>query len=117
MPRVLTVSRVSVPADHEAEYLTAVRELAALAEKRGQRLWMFRSVEHPHTFLEFSESPSALSHRSRASRLPEELRLERRLQALATYAPGSWELWEEIPPETPRASGSWEPEAEGESEE
>ncbi len=117
MPRALTVSRVSVPAEHEAEYLSTVRELAVLADKRGQRLWTFRSVAHPHTFLEFSESPSALSHRSRASRLPEELRLERRLQVLAVYAPDSWEMWEEVPPVTPRASGGWESEEEAEREE
>ena len=48
-------------------------------------------------FIEFSESPTEMSHRAQASRLPEEIKLERRLQALATYAPDAWELWSEVP--------------------
>ena len=60
-------------------------------------LWVFRSSRVPHTYLEFSEAPSAAAHRARASRPPEELELETRVRALATYAPESWELWEEIP--------------------
>jgi hypothetical protein len=29
--------------------------------------------------------------------LPEEVKLERRLQGLATYAPDAWDLWTEVP--------------------
>jgi hypothetical protein len=115
MPRALSVSRVSVASDKEAEYLVTVRQLAALAERRGQRLWVFRSADKPHTFVEFSESPSAMSHRARASRTPEELKLEMRLQTLASYAPDAWELWEEIPQEPRPSSGGWTPEADEDS--
>ena len=38
-----------------------------------------------------------MSHRAQASRLPEELKLEKQLQGLATYAPDAWELWSEVP--------------------
>jgi len=37
-----------------------------------------------------------MSHRAQASRLPEEIQLEKRLQSLATYAPDAWELWSEV---------------------
>jgi len=97
MPRALTVARVSVSPETEGRYLATVRELASLLERRGQHLWVFRSSREPHTFLEFSEAPSADAHRARAARPPEELELETRLLALAAYAPDSWELWEEIP--------------------
>ena len=116
MPRALSVSHVTVPAEHEAEYLATIQKLAALAERRGQRLWVFRSVDKPHTFIEFSESPSALAHRARASRIPEELRLEMRLQAIAKYEPGSWDLWEEITTESSRPPGGWTPEQETEDQ-
>jgi hypothetical protein len=81
----------------EADYLTAIRDLAALLARRGQRIWVFRSPTKPYSFLEFSESATLLSHRVRSSRTPEELRLERRIQDIVTYAPGSWDMWEEIP--------------------
>jgi hypothetical protein len=97
MPRALTVARVSVAPEMEEGYLATVRELAALIERRGQHLWVFRSSRAPHTYLEFSEAPSAAAHRLHASRSAEELELESRLRALATYAPESWDLWEEIP--------------------
>ena len=42
MARTLTVSRVRVRAGQEAEYLAAVRELAALHAGRGRHLWVFR---------------------------------------------------------------------------
>ncbi len=117
MPRSLSVSRVTVLPDHEAEYLAAIQHLAALAARRGQHLWLFRSADKPHTYLEFSESPSALSHRTRASRTPEELKAEMRIQAIAKYEPGSWDLWEEIPAEAPRKSEGWTPESDADSEE
>jgi hypothetical protein len=97
MPRCLSVSRATVAAGQEAEYLAAVRELALELGKRGQHLWVFRSAEHAGTFVEFSESPSPASHRTRASRLPREQRLESRLRALAAYAPDAWALWDEVP--------------------
>lgn len=97
MARVLTVSRVTVAGGREAEYLETVRRLAALAGQRGQHLWIFRHPDRPGQFLEFSESPSEMSHRSRASRVGEESKLEARLQSLATYAPDAWDLWEEVP--------------------
>jgi len=37
-----------------------------------------------------------MSHRAQASRLPEEIRLEKRLQGLVTYAPDAWDLWTEV---------------------
>ncbi|HXE56517.1 MAG TPA: hypothetical protein VNK43_00810 [Gemmatimonadales bacterium] len=97
MRRALSVSRVAVAPEREADYLAAVGELAALTARRGGHIWVFRSTREPHVFLEFSESPSAMSHRVHASRTQEELRLEARLREVATYAPGSWDLWEEVP--------------------
>jgi hypothetical protein len=97
MSRALSVSRVTVSPDRETEYLAALQKLAAVLERRGQHVWVFRSSDQPGTFLEFNESPSPLSHRARASRTGEELRIEMTLQSLATYAPGAWDLWEEVP--------------------
>ena len=97
MARVLTACRVRVPAHAEAEYLATLRELAGFASARGQRIWLFRNARDPRLFLEFSESATEMSHRAQASRLPEEIKLEKRLQALATYAPDAWELWSEVP--------------------
>lgn len=97
MPRALTVSRVTVVAGKEEEYLAIVAELAALLERRGQQLWVFRNPRQPGQFLEFSESPSPMSHRSRASRTGDELKLERRLSAVAEYAHDAWEMWAEVP--------------------
>ncbi|HKV73651.1 MAG TPA: hypothetical protein VJN95_03965 [Gemmatimonadales bacterium] len=97
MPRALTVSRVTVAAGKEEEYLAAVAELAVLLERRGQNLWVFRNPRKAGQFLEFTESPSPISHRSRASRTGEELKVERRLAAVAEYAADAWELWSEVP--------------------
>ncbi len=96
MPKVLTASRVRVPAANQAEYLATLRELCQFAEARGQRIWLFRNAKDPQLFIEFSESPTEMSHRAQASRLPEEITLEKRLQDLATYAPDAWELWSEV---------------------
>ncbi|HUK21300.1 MAG TPA: hypothetical protein VLV45_07055 [Gemmatimonadales bacterium] len=104
LPRVLTASRVRVPPTSEADYLAVLRQLAQFAVARGQRIWVFRSAKDPQLFIEFSESPTEMSHRAQASRLPEELKLERQLQKIATYAPDAWELWTEVPlalPEEP----------------
>ena len=97
MATVLTASRVRVPPANESQYLATLRELTQFAEARGQRIWLFRSALDPSLFIEFSESRSEMSHRAQASRLPEELKLEKRLQSLATYAPDAWELWTEVP--------------------
>ena len=96
MAKVLTASRVRVPAHNEAEYLATLRELSQFADARGQRIWVFRHGSDPRLFLEFSESPTEMSHRAQASRLPEELKLERKLQQLVTYAPDAWDLWNEV---------------------
>ena len=101
MPKVLTAARVRVPANHEQEYFAALRELTSFAEARGQRIWLFRSATDPQLFLEFSESATEMSHRAQASRLPEEIKLERKLQSLATYAPDAWDLWTEVTLRTP----------------
>ena len=97
MPKVLTAARVRVAAQNEAEYVNTLRELSQFAEARGQRIWLYRNAKDPRLFIEFSESPTEMSHRAQASRLPEEIKLEKRLQALATYAPDAWELWSEVP--------------------
>lgn len=97
MPKVLTASRVRVPAANEVEYLATLRELTQFANARGQRIWLFRHMADPQLFLEFSESRSEMSHRAQASRLPEEIKLEKKLQSLASYAPDAWELWTEVP--------------------
>ena len=97
MPRVLTASRLRVPVAREADYFATLRELCQYAEPRGQRIWVFRNATDPQLFIEFSESPTEMSHRAQASRLPEEIKLERHLQSIATYAPDAWDLWTEVP--------------------
>ena len=97
MARMLSVARLSVQPARQSEYLTAIRDLASMAARRGQRIWVFRSQSDPNTFLEFSESPTQMSHRNVASRTPEELRLEQRLQKVAGYERDAAELWEEVP--------------------
>ena len=97
MPKVLTASRVRVSAANETEYLATLRELIQFAEARGQRIWLFRHASDPQLFIEFSESRSEMSHRAQASRLPEEIKLEKKLQSLVTYAPDAWDLWNEVP--------------------
>lgn len=97
MPKVLTASRVRVAAANETDYLATLRELTQFAEARGQRIWLFRNTRDPHLFIEFSESQTEMSHRAQASRLPEETKLEKKLQSLVTYAPDAWELWDEVP--------------------
>ena len=96
MPKVLTAARVRVPAANEAGYFATLRELCQFADARGQKIWLFRHATDPRLFIEFSESPTEMSHRAQASRLPEEIQLEKRLQNLATYAPDAWELWTEV---------------------
>lgn len=97
MARSLSVARVRVGLDKQGEYLSALRELAVLGSKRGQHIWVFKSQRTPDTFLEFSESPTPMSHRNIASRTPEEIRLEQRLHNVAAYDNEAGDLWEEVP--------------------
>src|SRR5881409_338979 len=101
MPKVLTAARVRVAAQNETEYVNTLRELSQFAEARGQKIWVFRNARDPRLFIEFSESATEMSHRAQASRLPEETKLEKKLQSLVTYAPDAWELWTEVSLETP----------------
>jgi hypothetical protein len=94
--RTLSVARVAVPPAAEAEYLRTLAELARLGERRGRRLWVFRSHARAGEFLECSESASADAHRGVASLPEEEERLEARLRALASYGADARELWEEV---------------------
>ena len=96
MPRTLTISRVRVQAGREAEYLAAVRELAALHQARGRRLWLFHGAGQPGLFLECSESADRDTHRAVAQPPEDERRLEARIRAIAEYDHGSWDLWEEV---------------------
>lgn len=96
MPRALTSSRVTVPREREVEYLATLARLAARVRLRGEHLWLFRDPAAPGAFLEFSESAGAEQHRVRRQRDPEEAALERRLESIAAYAPGSRVLWEEV---------------------
>jgi len=105
MARVLTISRVAVPPEHEAEYLRTIRQLAECGRERARNLWLFRNPEEPGRFIEFSESRSEPSHRVRASRTDLEERLERRLRQIARYEPDAWELWAEVPVTEPGAPG------------
>ena len=104
MPKVLTAARVRVPPTNETDYLATLRELCQFADARGQRIWLFRNAKDPQLFTEFSESQTEMSHRAQASRLPEEIKLEKRLQSLGTYAPDAWELWTEVSLAAPTAA-------------
>ncbi|MGH7585043.1 MAG: hypothetical protein ACREMH_02245 [Gemmatimonadales bacterium] len=97
MPRVLSIARVRVATDSEAEYLGVIAELAQLAEVRGQHIWVFRHGGDPHTFIEFSESRGAADHRSVRSLTPREVALEaRRSSLLVEKLPGGEDLWIEV---------------------
>ena len=96
MSRALTVSRVRVRTADQATYLAAVRELAALAERRGWHLWIFRHPTDRELFLECSESRSPESHRSVSGRSADEQAVEEKIRAVAEYEPRAWELWEEV---------------------
>ena len=96
MPRALTVSRVRVREGSEAEYLAAVRELAALHERRGRHLWVFERRGRPGHYLECSESRDVESHRAMLHLPEDERRIEARIRTVADYESGSWDLWEEV---------------------
>lgn len=97
MSRVLTASRCTVEPANEAEYLATIARLAEQCRTRGQRLWVFRHVADRRRFIEFTEAPTPLAHRTMASRTAEELRLEHELRRVAEYAPEAWDLYEEVP--------------------
>ena len=97
MPRTLSAARVRVPAEREAEWLAVVARLAALLERRGQHLWVFRAERDPGLWLEFTESGARTDHRSVAERTVEELSLEARLRELATYERDASAIWAEVP--------------------
>jgi hypothetical protein len=97
MSRVLTIAHVTVSPGHEAEYVRTVHQLAEVARGRAQQLWLYRNPASPGRYIEFSESRTEITHRTRASRTDLEERLERRLREIAEYAPGAWELWTEVP--------------------
>lgn len=96
MPRVLSIARVRVATDSEAEYLGVIAELAQLAEARGQHIWVFRHGGDPHTFIEFSESRGAADHRSVRSLTPREVALEAHRSSLVEKLPGGEDLWIEV---------------------
>ena len=96
MSRALTVSRVRVRSADQTTYLAAVRELAALAERHGWHLWVFRHPTDRELFLECSESRSPESHRSVSGRSADEQAVEEKIRAVAEYEPRAWELWEEV---------------------
>ena len=96
MARALAVSRVSVAPESESEYLRVAGELARLSEGRGRHLWVFRAPDRRGAFLECSESGTVESHRTVVEPRDDERRLEARLRELASYAPGAWDLWEEV---------------------
>src|SRR3989442_13322862 len=97
MPKVLTAARVRIAAPNEADYLATLRELCQFADARSQRIWLFRNAKDPQLFIEFSESPTEMSHRAQASRLPQEIKLESRLPAPGTYAPDARGAWSDVP--------------------
>jgi len=94
--RTLTVARVRVRPGREAEYLAAIRALAALAEPRGRRLWVFRCAGDPALFLECSESRDRDHHRATADLPEDERQLERKIRAAAEPGPDQLEIWEAI---------------------
>ena len=96
MARTLTVSRVRVAPGREAEYLAAVRELAALHQTQGRQLWLFRRAGRTGEYLECSESRDEASHRAVAPLPEEERRLEARIRTVAEYEVGAWDLWQEV---------------------
>jgi len=85
-----------VPREHEAEYVTTLARLAVRRRDRGGHLWLFRDPGTPGAFLEFNENASAQGLGGRRASDLDEAALERRLEAIATYAPGRRIVWEEV---------------------
>jgi hypothetical protein len=101
MPRALIASRATVPRGREADYVAILARLAALVRTRGGHFWLFRDPGTPGAFLEFTESPGAEEHRARPASDTEAAALERRLEAIAHYAPDRRVVWEEVSLEEP----------------
>jgi hypothetical protein len=97
MARVLTAARVSVAAEHEAEYLGLLEVLARRLAARGQHLWAFRAREEPGVFLEFTEGRDEATHRSRGPADAAEADIEARLARLARYDHSRHAQWDEVP--------------------
>lgn len=95
MTRTLSVVRVQVPPETRAQWLAILADLERAGRESGRRLWVFRHPSDPAQFLEFSESPGASLHRSRAASA-REAALEARLAQLGAYEPGAPVLWEEV---------------------
>ena len=96
MPRALTASRATVPPERVADYVATLAQMAARLKARGGHFWLFRDPRTPGAFLEFNESPTAQGHLARRASDAEEAALERRLEAIATYAPEPRVVWEEV---------------------
>lgn len=96
MPRALTVARVTVPPDREAEYLTGAAALAAELGRRGQHLWLFRHPSAPGVFLEFRESADGAAHTAVAPTAAE-ARLAGQLATIGRRDAGADEFWFEVP--------------------
>jgi len=83
-----------------------LRELSQFAEARGQRIWLVRNAKDSAVVHRVLGEPHREAHRAQASRLAEEIKLEKRLQALATYAPDAWSSGPRFPsPRRRRRSG------------
>jgi hypothetical protein len=96
MSRRLTVARVSVAPEQEPEYLATLRRLASLRRARGEHLWLFRHPMQPGAFLEFSERGASEPPQGGSAIDSEGPALERRLDTIASYAPGARVPWEEV---------------------
>ncbi|NNG17237.1 MAG: hypothetical protein HKM89_12225 [Gemmatimonadales bacterium] len=94
--RALKVGRVTVNPGDEASYVQTVHALASLAQERGLNIWVFRHSQEPGSFCEFIEAANEAALRETWT--PDEAAMVNRLREIATYAPGSSDLWHEIPP-------------------
>lgn len=96
MARTLTVTRVRVAVEQQADYLAVLAEIDALGRGLGRHLWVFRGAD-PEVFLEFSESGAMEDHRAVRAAAGREAELEARLQALGSRDASGDELWHEVP--------------------
>ena len=96
MPRALKVGRVAVDSGDEDSYVETVHALARLTRERGLNIWVFRHGREPGSFFEFVEAANEKTIQEPWS--PEEGTLVNRLRDIAAYAPGSSDLWHEVPP-------------------
>ncbi|MEO5826676.1 MAG: hypothetical protein ABIR59_12370 [Gemmatimonadales bacterium] len=97
MVRVLTAARVTVDPEHIDAWLDILEVLAARLKARGQHLWVFRAEGHADRWLEFTEGPDPVTHRSTGPADDEERILEASLRELAGYDDESTATrWQEI---------------------